>query len=46
MKARLHYLHFDLMDEREITPELLATVTKKYADVITEIEEKKFAYNM
>lgn len=34
------------MDEREITPELLATVTKKYADVITQIEEKKFAYNM
>ena len=46
IKARLHYLHFDLMDEREITPELLATVTKKYADTIAEIEAKKFAYNM
>ena len=46
IKARLHYLHFDLMDEWEITPELLATVTKKYADTITEIEAKKFAYNM
>lgn len=34
------------MDEREITDELLATVTKKYADTIAEIEAKKFAYNM
>lgn len=46
IKARLHYLHFDLMDEREITDDLLATVTKKYADTIKEIEAKKFAYNM
>lgn len=46
IKARLHYLHFDLMDEREITDELLATVTKKYADTIAEIEAKKFSYNM
>ncbi len=46
IKARLHYLHFDLMDEWEITPELLATVTKKYVDTITDIEAKKFAYNM
>lgn len=34
------------MDEWEITDELLATVTKKYADTIAEIEAKKFAYNM
>jgi len=46
IKARLHYLHFDLMDEWEITPELLATVTKKYTDTIGEIEVKKFEYNM
>jgi len=46
IKARLHYLHFDLMDEREITPELLTTVTKKYADTIVDIEAKKFSYNM
>jgi len=46
IKARLHYLHFDLMDEWEITDDLLATVTKKYADTISEIEAKKFAYNM
>jgi len=46
LKARLHYLHFDLMDEREITDERLATVTKKYAGIIDSIEAKKFAYNM
>lgn len=46
IKARLHYLHFDVMDEWEITDELLATVTKKYADTIKDIEAKKFAYNM
>jgi len=46
IKARLHYLHFDLMDEWEITDDLLTTVTKKYADTISEIEAKKFAYNM
>jgi len=34
------------MDEREITHDLLATVTKKYANTIAEIEAKKFAYNM
>jgi hypothetical protein len=34
------------MDEREITPELLTTVTKKYADTIVDIEDKKFHYNM
>lgn len=34
------------MDEREITNDLLATVTKKYADTIAKIEAKKFAYNM
>lgn len=46
IKARLHYLHFDLMDEWDITPELLATVTKKYGDTIIDIEDKKFHYNM
>gem|GEM_PF-444163 len=34
------------MDEWEITDDLLTTVTKKYADTISEIEAKKFAYNM
>jgi len=34
------------MDEREITDERLAAVTKKYADTISDIQAKKFAYNM
>ena len=46
LKARLHYLHFDLMDEWDITPECLATVTKKYGTIIEDIEDKKFHYNM
>ena len=46
LKARLHYLHFDLVDEREITNERLATITKKYWDIINDIEDKKFHYNM
>ncbi len=46
IKARLHYLHFNLMDERDITDERLATVTKKYAGIINDIEDKKFHYNM
>ena len=46
IKARLHYLHFDLMDEWDITPDILTTVTKKYADTIIDIEAKKFSYNM
>lgn len=46
IKARLHYLHFDITDEREITPERLATVVEKYAGLIDQIENKKFHYNM
>ena len=46
IKARLHYLHFDITDEREITPERLATVVEKYAGLIDQIEDKKFHYNM
>ena len=46
LKARLHYLHFDIMDEWEITPERLAIVTKKYGTIIEDIEDKKFHYNM
>jgi hypothetical protein len=34
------------MDEWEITPEILTTVTKKYAETISDIEDKKIHYNM
>jgi len=46
IKARLHYLHFDVEDEREITEERLAAVREKYAAMIEQIEHKKFNYNM
>lgn len=46
IKARLHYLHFDITDEREITDDVLATVVQKYSSIIEWVEHKKFAYNM
>lgn len=46
IKARLHYLHFDITDEREVTDDVLATVVQKYSSIIEWVEHKKFAYNM
>ena len=46
IKARLHYLHFDITDEREITDEVLAPIVEKYSNIIEWVEHKKFAYNM
>ena len=46
LKARLFYLHFDLVDEREITDANIQTVVKKYSDLIEQVEHKKFSYNM
>lgn len=46
IKARLHYLHFDITDEREVTDDILATVVQKYSSIIEWVEHKKFAYNM
>ena len=46
LKARLFYLHFDLVDEREITDTNIQTVVKKYSDLIEKVEHKKFSYNM
>jgi len=46
LKARLHYLHFDLEDEREITQDRLDSVTQKYGQMISDIEDKRFHYNM
>ncbi len=46
IKARLHYLHFDITDEREVTEDVLATVVQKYSSIIEKVEHKKFAYNM
>ena len=46
IKARLHYLHFWLVDERDITPETLDPVLQKYKNLIAEIETARFDHNM
>ncbi len=46
LKARLFYLHFDLVDEREITQESIQKVVEKYGAMIDDIEQRKFHYNM
>ena len=46
IKARIFYLHFDLVDEREISNESIQTVVTKYTDLIEQVEHKKFSYNM
>lgn len=46
IKARLHYLHFDITDEREISDDVLTPVVQKYSSIIEKVEHKKFAYNM
>ncbi len=46
IKARLHYLHFDIVDEREINEEILAPIREKYRQEVNEIELARFNYNM
>lgn len=46
IKARLHYLHFDLVDERDVTDELLDAVKEKYTKEVRSIENKRFQHNM
>lgn len=46
IKARLHYLHFWLVDEREITDENLDPILQKYKNLISEIESARFDHNM
>ncbi len=46
IKARLFYLHFDIIDEREVTDEIMDKVKYKYIGIVDQIENKKFAYNM
>lgn len=46
IKARLFYLHFDIIDEREVTDEIMDRVKNKYIAIVGQIENKKFAYNM
>lgn len=46
IKARLHYLHFWLVDEREITNENLDPILQKYKNLISKIETARFDHNM
>ena len=46
IKARLHYLHFWLVDEREITDENLDPILQKYKNLISKIETARFDHNM
>lgn len=46
LKARLYYLHFDLIDEWEITNETIKKVSNKYKNTVKEIEDRRFHANM
>lgn len=46
IKARLHYLHFDAVDEWEVTDELVDGVVEKYTGIVREIEDRRFHANM
>ena len=46
LKAKLHFLHFDIEDERDITQEKLDEIKNKYLNVIREIEQNKVQYAM
>ncbi len=44
--AKLHYLHFDLVEEWEIDTAMLDTITKKYSEIVRDIEDRRFHTNM
>ena len=44
--AKLHYVHFGLCDEREVTDALMDEVTQKYIGHISAIEQARFHLNM
>lgn len=46
LKAKLYFLHFDIEDERDITPEKLNEIRNKYVNIIREIEQNKVQYAM
>lgn len=45
LKAKLHYLHFDIVDEREITDEMIQNIQEKYKNLAEEIDLKKSQFN-
>ena len=44
IKAKLHFLHFDELDEWEITDEILNEIVEKYRKLTDEIEKAKAKY--
>jgi hypothetical protein len=46
MEANLYFLHFDIEDKRIITDQKLEEIIEKYKNIIQEIEQKTFDYNM
>lgn len=46
IKARLYFLHFDIVDEWHISDKDVKKVSKKYTNIVKEIEEKRFHFNM
>ena len=44
IKAKLHYLHFDICDEWEVTDDLIQPIKERYEKAIDEIENKKEQY--
>ena len=46
IKAKLHYLHFWLLDEWEISQDSINAIVKKYTEDINQIENSRFEYNM
>ena len=46
LEAKLYFLHFDIEDERDITPEKLNEIRNKYVNIIREIEQNKVQYAM
>lgn len=44
IKARLYYLHFSLIDEREVIPELSNPIVEKYSHLIDQIERSAQKY--
>ncbi|UFX82810.1 RecB family exonuclease [Candidatus Absconditicoccus praedator] len=46
VRAKLHFLHFEIEDEWLITKELLDEVVQKYKKIIDDIQNKRFYFNM
>ena len=46
LEARLYYLHFELVDEWNITNKDIERVSNKYKNTVKNVEQKRFYFNM